>query len=46
MERTMEAFQGEWYVSGDMVSRSPDGFFTYHGRGDDMLKVSGKWLAP
>jgi benzoate-CoA ligase family protein len=46
MERTMEAFQGEWYVSGDMVSRSADGFFTYHGRGDDMLKVSGKWLAP
>jgi benzoate-CoA ligase family protein len=46
MERTMEAFQGEWYVSGDMVSRTPDGFFTYHGRGDDMLKVSGKWLAP
>ena len=46
MERTMEAFQGEWYVSGDMVSRSADGFFTYHGRGDDMLKVAGKWLAP
>jgi benzoate-CoA ligase family protein len=46
MERTREAFQGEWYVSGDMISRSPDGFFTYHGRGDDMLKVSGKWLAP
>jgi benzoate-CoA ligase family protein len=46
IERTMEAFQGEWYVSGDMVSRSADGFFTYHGRGDDMLKVSGKWLAP
>lgn len=46
MERTAEAFQGPWYVSGDMVSRSPDGYFTYHGRGDDMLKVSGKWLAP
>jgi benzoate-CoA ligase family protein len=46
MERTKVAFQGEWYVSGDMISRSPDGFFTYHGRGDDMLKVSGKWLAP
>jgi benzoate-CoA ligase len=46
MERTMEAFQGEWYVSGDMVRRDEDGAFVYCGRGDDMLKVSGKWFAP
>ena len=46
MRRTMEAFRGEWYVSGDMVSRDADGVFTYAGRADDMLKVSGKWLAP
>jgi benzoate-CoA ligase len=29
-----------------MVSRDADGVFTYAGRADDMLKVSGKWLAP
>lgn len=46
MEKTMEAFRGEWYVSGDMVVRDADGVFTYCGRGDDMLKVSGKWLSP
>jgi acyl-coenzyme A synthetase/AMP-(fatty) acid ligase len=46
MNRTMEAFRGEWYVSGDMISRDADGVFTYAGRADDMLKVSGKWLAP
>ena len=46
MEKTCQAFQGEWYVSGDMVSRDADGYFTYAGRGDDMLKVSGKWLSP
>ena len=23
-----------------------DGYFNYCGRGDDMLKVSGKWLSP
>ncbi|HJR52810.1 MAG TPA: benzoate-CoA ligase family protein [Gemmatimonadota bacterium] len=46
MRRTMEAFRGEWYVSGDMVSRDAAGVFTYAGRADDMLKVSGKWLAP
>ncbi|MGH7556192.1 MAG: benzoate-CoA ligase family protein [Gemmatimonadota bacterium] len=46
MEQTQEAFQGEWYVTGDMVVRDTDGYYAYCGRGDDMLKVSGKWLSP
>jgi benzoate-CoA ligase family protein len=46
MEKTQSAFIGEWYVSGDMMSKDADGYFTYAGRGDDMLKVGGKWLAP
>jgi len=46
MEKTKEAFRGDWYVSGDMISRDDDGYFTYCGRADDMLKVSGKWLSP
>jgi acyl-coenzyme A synthetase/AMP-(fatty) acid ligase len=46
MDDTMSAFRGEWYVSGDMLSRNGDGTFTYCGRSDDMLKVSGKWVAP
>jgi len=46
LDKTAAAFRGEWYVSGDMVSRDADGFFTYGGRADDMLKVGGKWLSP
>jgi len=46
MEKTQRAFRGEWYVSGDMLRKDPDGYFIYCGRGDDMLKVGGKWLAP
>lgn len=46
MEETKRAFRGEWYVSGDMVRRDEEGYVVYCGRGDDMLKVSGKWLAP
>jgi benzoate-CoA ligase family protein len=46
MDDTARAFRGEWYVSGDMLRRNPDGTFTYCGRSDDMLKVSGKWLSP
>ena len=46
MDDTMGAFRGEWYVSGDMLCRNADGTFSYCGRSDDMLKVSGKWVAP
>jgi benzoate-CoA ligase family protein len=46
LDDTMRAFRGEWYVSGDMLRRNADGTFVYCGRSDDMLKVSGKWLAP
>lgn len=46
MEKTQRAFRGEWYVSGDMLRKDADGYYIYCGRGDDMLKVGGKWLAP
>lgn len=44
--QTAEAFQGEWFVGGDLVSRDEEGYITYCGRADDVLKVGGKWLVP
>lgn len=46
MEKNERAFRGEWYVSGDLISMDTDGYVTYCGRGDELLKVAGKWLAP
>lgn len=46
MDKTAEAFRGDWFVGGDLVSRDEEGFITYCGRSDDVLKVAGKWLAP
>ena len=46
IDKTAQGFRGEWYVTGDLVAIGEDGFVTYGGRGDEMLKVSGKWLAP
>jgi acyl-coenzyme A synthetase/AMP-(fatty) acid ligase len=46
MDKTQSAFRGEWYVSGDLIRRDRDGYFTYCGRADDLLKVGGRWLAP
>lgn len=43
---TRRAFAHDWYVSGDMMTRDADGWFTYQGRADDLLKVSGKWFSP
>ena len=46
MEKTAQAFRGEWYVSGDLIRMDDEGYVTYCGRGDELLKVGGKWLAP
>jgi benzoate-CoA ligase family protein len=45
-EKTELAFQGEWYVTGDLVRLDSEGTVTYCGRGDELLKVAGKWLSP
>jgi benzoate-CoA ligase family protein len=46
LDKTAESFRGEWFVGGDLVSRDADGYVTYCGRGDDVLKVAGKWVVP
>ena len=45
LEKSQTCFRGEWVVTGDLVCRHPDGYFTYGGRADELLKVSGKWLS-
>jgi len=45
-EKTRETFQGGWTKSGDKYVRNPDGTYTYGGRSDDMLKVSGIYVSP
>ncbi len=44
--RSRLTFQGEWVSTGDLYSRSRDGYFTYLGRADDMLRVAGEWVSP
>jgi benzoate-CoA ligase family protein len=45
MEKSQTCFRGEWVVTGDLVKRDADGYYTYGGRADELLKVSGKWLS-
>ena len=45
-DKSLNAFQGRWTRTGDQYVVSEDGYYTYSGRSDDMLKVSGIWVSP
>lgn len=45
-ERSRQTFRGAWTRSGDKYVRNDDGSYTYCGRSDDMLKVSGIYVSP
>ncbi len=45
-EKSRETFQGGWTKSGDKYVQNEDGTYTYGGRSDDMLKVSGIYVSP
>lgn len=44
--KTKATFAGEWTKSGDKYTRDADGYYTYGGRTDDMLKVGGIYVSP
>jgi benzoate-CoA ligase family protein len=39
-------FDGPWMRTGDLYDADQDGFHTYLGRVDDMLRVGGEWVSP
>jgi benzoate-CoA ligase len=45
-ESSQHAFRGEWLRTGDVYSRSANGYWTFQGRDNDMLKVGGIWVSP
>jgi benzoate-CoA ligase len=45
-ERSLATFHGPWTRTGDRYVRDAEGYYTYSGRADDMLKVSGIWVSP
>lgn len=45
-DRTKEAFEGDWFRTGDKYYQDLDGYYWYAGRADDLFKVGGSWLSP
>jgi benzoate-CoA ligase len=44
--KSRDTFMGEWTRSGDKYTADAGGYYTYGGRTDDMLKVSGIYVSP
>lgn len=45
-EKSLATFVGPWTRAGDKYTKDADGYYTYGGRSDDMLKVSGMYVSP
>jgi benzoate-CoA ligase len=45
-EKSKQTFAGDWCTTGDQFRVDAEGYFWYRGRTDDMLKVSGIYVAP
>ncbi|SEA40131.1 AMP-binding protein [Alkalimonas amylolytica] len=43
---TASRFRDGWYCTNDMFVRDQQGYFSFFGRSDDVVKVSGQWVAP
>ncbi len=43
---TAERFNNGWYRTGDLFSVDAEGFYSHHGREDDLFKVNGRWVTP
>lgn len=45
-DRYAKYFKDGWYRTGDMVSVDSDGYVTYVGRNDDLIKTQGERVGP
>ena len=45
-EKSKETFAGDWCTTGDQFHVDENGYYWYHGRTDEMLKVSGVFVSP
>jgi benzoate-CoA ligase family protein len=46
LDQSRRTFVGDWFRTGDVMVRDPDGAFRHLGREDDLFKVAGMWVAP
>jgi len=45
-EKSKATMVGDWIRTGDWYRVGEDGFYSYEGRSDDMMRVGGLWVSP
>jgi acetyl-CoA synthetase len=45
-DRYATSFEGDWYLTGDLVRRDDDGWFWFVSRSDDVIKTAGHLIGP
>jgi benzoate-CoA ligase family protein len=45
-EATAATFRDGWLKTGDVYTKSHDGYWTFLGRNSDMIKAGGIWVSP
>jgi acetyl-CoA synthetase len=45
-ERYQKCFRKDWYLTGDLVRRDADGYLSFLGRADDVIKTAGHMVGP
>jgi acetyl-CoA synthetase len=45
-DKTSETMRDGWIWTGDRFREDDHGYYTFEGRADDLIKVSGQWVYP
>ncbi|WP_339060412.1 acyl-CoA synthetase MbcS [Tepidibacillus marianensis] len=45
-EKTLSAFRGDFYITGDRAKKDKDGYYWFEGRRDDIIISSGYTIGP
>jgi benzoate-CoA ligase family protein len=46
LDQSRRTFAGQWFRTGDVMTRDEEGCFRHVGREDDFFKVAGMWVTP
>ena len=45
-EQTAAQFRDGWFCTRDLFAKDAAGYFSHHGRSDELMKIAGQWVQP